>query len=115
MQNVGTEIGRNSDKDIWVKRLLNDIKIFGKDYDYILIDDVRFPNEIELPIEYGFCVKSITVERSCFDNGLTPEQKNHLSETSLDDYKFDYSIKTVEGLDNLLYCINHFYEELIDI
>ena len=39
-----------------------------------------------------FDVTTVRIERPNFDNGLTEEQKNHESETALDDYIFDYRI-----------------------
>ena len=68
-------------------------KAFEEEYNYVLIADCRFPNEIHRWREEGYPIISVHVERLGFDNGLTEEQKNHASETALDDYMFDVYLK----------------------
>jgi hypothetical protein len=93
LQLLGTEKVRSVCSDFWIAELLNIVKyVFQEDYKFILIPDTRYPNEIELPKKHGFNVISVHVLRPNFDNGLTEEQKNHISETSLDNYNFDISI-----------------------
>ena len=43
----------------------------------------------------------IRIERPNFDNGLTDQQKNHLSEIDMDHYKFDKIIINNGTLENL--------------
>ncbi len=75
------------------------ILAFKTEFDYFLVPDCRFPNEINLLKEKYYDVYSILVERSEFDNGLTEEQKSHPSETALDSYNFDITLINQEGLD----------------
>ena len=87
LQRVGTDVIRNRDPEFWVRFMRNMVYFFGNDYDYLLIPDCRFPNEIWwAPGVY------IRVERPNFDNGLTPEAQAHESETALDyvdeDFRF---------------------------
>lgn len=89
LQIYGTEKARDNHKDVWVDVIIAFLKTFGNMYDYVLISDVRYENEISKLIDSGFDVRSLWVHRKNFDNGLTPEQKAHRSETSLLDYKFD--------------------------
>ncbi|EPY2277886.1 hypothetical protein ACXAT3_002637 [Clostridium sporogenes] len=104
LQYLGTEKVRKglNMPNYWVERVIDTIKIVGDEYKYIFITDARFPNEIEL-IKQAFpnIVETIRVSRKDFINPLTEEQQKHISEIALDDYKFDYSIESENGLDNL--------------
>lgn len=92
LQKVGTDIIRNKDTDFWVSAVYRLVCILEDRFDYFLIPDTRFPNEVEYFKRnsknkiLGFSIKVI---RESFDNGLTEEQKKHPSETALDDYCFD--------------------------
>ena len=89
-QHVGTDVARANYEDVWVDITIALIKGIGHLYDYILIKDVRFENEISKWKEEGYETTTIRIHRTNFDNGLSDEQKNHPSETSLDNYPFDY-------------------------
>lgn len=65
--------------------------------DTIIVDDLRMPEE--LAVFETFCAENpnvylttIRVERPCFENSLTPEQRADRSETGLDDAKFKYTL-----------------------
>ena len=60
-------------------------------WDIILIPDCRYPIEVE-EMKKHFDTILIRIERPNFDNGLSYEQQNHISETSLDNYKYDVKI-----------------------
>jgi len=109
LQKLGTDIARKVNPDIWVNVIIEFIKTFGKDYDYIFIPDTRFKNEIDKLRKSGFDVFSVWVHRKDFDNGLTPEQKNHPSETSLLDYKFD----CILSVENKMYKLKDSVEKMI--
>lgn len=100
LQKVGTDVVRQRDPDFWVKCVANFLSVFGKDFDLIIIPDCRFVNECEYFKDY-YGVMNIRVERLDFDNGLTEQQKNHPSETSLRTYCFDYYLESISGLENL--------------
>lgn len=91
LQYVGTDIIRKKNPDYWINFIIGILNLFPNEWDYVLIPDTRFPNENDLMKEY-FDVTTVRVIRPNFDNGLTEEQKNHESETALDDYEFDYRI-----------------------
>lgn len=91
LQHLGTDVVRKEDPDFWVDNLINFLNVFKETWDYVLIPDCRFPNEIDKLKDSGFDVTTIRVCRPNFDNGLTPEQKSHISETALDEYDFDFS------------------------
>lgn len=84
LQYVGTDVVRKKDPNFWVNYILKILELFPDQWDYVLIPDVRFPNEIEVLKNAGFDVKHIHINRHV-DNGLTDEQKAHASETALDE------------------------------
>lgn len=92
LQYVGTDVVRRKAPDFWVRFISNFLTLFDGEWDYVLIPDCRFPNEIDRLKADGFDVTSVRIRRPHYDNGLTEEQLGHPSETSLDDYTFDYVI-----------------------
>lgn len=86
----------------WVKKVCDSIEIVQDKYSFFCVPDVRFENEIYYPkARFPGFVTSIKIIRTNFDNSLTEKQKLHPSETSLDNFKFDYIIKSESGLDYL--------------
>ncbi|MDH3997836.1 MAG: hypothetical protein OET90_03255 [Desulfuromonadales bacterium] len=75
----GTEYRRASDPDYWVKAWERKIKQYDLERCHVLVDDIRFVNELTLVRRLGG--KLVKVERPGF-NGAN----NHASETSLDDF-----------------------------
>lgn len=112
LQKVGTDLARSNHPNIWVNVIVESLKAFGEEYDYILIPDCRFPNEIEV-MKNNFDTLSLRVERVDFESKLTDEQKNHISETALDDYDFDYKISVLSGLEYLEAEVRILYETII--
>lgn len=104
LQKTGTELIR--DKLGWqnfhANRVYEDIKIAENEYDYFLIPDTRRRNEIYyIQTMFPYNTTTIRVERLGFKSPLTEKQLKHISETDLDNFKFDYYIKSESGLDNL--------------
>ena len=92
LQRIGTDIVRKKDPDFWVNFMKSVLRLFEGEWDYVLIDDVRFENEISLIKSAFDCVTTLRIERPNYSNHLTEEQRQHPSETSLDDFKFDFTI-----------------------
>lgn len=80
MQQIGTEIFRKMNTDIWVEAFLRSL-VSGQNY---TCSDVRFPNEILIP--------TAKIEE-CVSVRLTADKSvdTHASETSLDKDKFDWN------------------------
>ena len=98
LQQIGTDLCRKNNPNVWVKVICELVKSFGDMYRFILIPDTRFPNEIDYWGKEGFSTVTVRVVRknadnSDYDNGLTEEQKMHPSETALNDYKAFYTVE----------------------
>ena len=93
LQYVGTDVIRKKMPDYWVNFISQMISFFPNEWNYILIPDARFPNEIEVMQKNpDVNVITIRINRGNFTPQLTLEQQQHPSETSLDEYDFDYYV-----------------------
>ena len=92
LQYVGTDIIRQKRPDYWVGFVASILELFPNEWDYVLIPDCRFPNEIDYLKEAGLDTVNLRVVRKNFKSPLTPEQQVHPSETALDDVEPDYYI-----------------------
>lgn len=101
LQYVGTEVFRERDENYWANFVMTILKTFYGYWDAVIIPDCRFKNELEIPKEYGFNVKSIRIKRDSHKNKLTKEQTSHSSETDLDEAVFDYRIDNNGTLSDL--------------
>jgi len=113
LQSVGTEVARSRRPDIWVEIILSFLAGFGDDFDFVLIPDCRFPNEIELVKENHSAI-SVVVTRPFHKSRLTEEEKNHRSETALDGYVFDYHIENNSDLNHLCSEVYEFMNHFAD-
>jgi len=75
----GTEYRRAQDPDYWTKAWGRKVEGLDLEVLHILVDDVRFLNELQVIKDHGGLV--VKVVRPGFDGA-----NNHASETSLDDY-----------------------------
>ena len=96
LQKLSSELikGKLGLENIFINRQIEDIKIYSYFKDVIIINDVRFPEEIDTIKNVFTNVVSIQVKRSNYISGLTKEQLQDVTETSLDNYNnFDYIIE----------------------
>jgi len=93
LQYVGTDVIRKQLPDFWVDFIIQELRLFPDQWDYVIIPDCRFPNELNRLKEEGFDVTHVRIERSSHENNLTEEQRNHPSETALNDVVPDYVIQ----------------------
>lgn len=93
LQFVGTDAVRTQSPNYWVNFLTDMLKFFPDKWDYVLAPDCRFPNEYEQCVNAGADTTLLRIERTNFSSGLTDEQKNHPSETSLDNYGYDIYVR----------------------
>jgi hypothetical protein len=94
LQNMGTFIRINlQDPDFFIRRMQEDIKIYEKFFDVLVISDVRFPKEILKMKESHHHCYSIYVVNEHGHYDLKPEESNHETEKALDTFDdFDYII-----------------------
>lgn len=102
LQYVGTDKIRRKYPDFWVEFIIKILSIFYDEWDYIIIPDTRFPNEIELMNNHFDNITTLRVGRLKFESPLSEEQKQHKSETALDNYNFNYYLwaSDLETLEN---------------
>ena len=101
LQWLGTDVVRKNYEDTWVDMIVALLKGIKTLYDYVIIPDVRFPNEIDKMCDNFDCITARVI-RPNFDNGLTDEQKKHPSETALDNYPMEYELINDGDLEKLL-------------
>lgn len=98
LQDIG-KIGRRYDKNLWVKQAFARIESdTAYPHSFIIIDDWRFRNEYsyiknQLPLYKPIRIRVIAPEREILKN---TKMYNDVSETELDNAKFDYVISNIE-------------------
>ncbi len=101
LQYIGSDVIRRQKSDFWVGFVADILEMFNDRWDYVLIPDVRFPNEVDYLKQHGFDVTHLRVLRPGFESPLTKEQQNHPSETALDKVLPDMYIPNGGTLDDL--------------
>ena len=89
LQSLGIDLIKKIDKELLIRRVMEDIKVYSYFYDVIIVTDARLKEEIIIPKQLFNC---ITIRINGSDNNLTDKQKNHITEIDLDNYTFDYVI-----------------------
>jgi nucleoside-triphosphatase THEP1 len=94
LQNIGSTM-RDIDKDVWVKYILNKYN----DTDNIIIDDVRYPNEVLSLRKKGYFLIKLVISHKVQEKRIKNlykltsnthlNNRTHPSETSLDDIDND--------------------------
>ena len=126
LQKLGTEAMRDGlHTNVWVNALFADYKMSYRqhpDIDYVehkaypnwIITDVRFPNEVEAVEEReGITIRVVRGCSKCGGIGYhklscsKQYEKQHPSETALDDAKFDYEIINDGTLEDLVEKVKH--------
>lgn len=83
LQKVGTDIVRKNNENFWVSIVEQTIDVLRNEFDYFIIPDVRFLNEIEYLDLKGYDITSIYIKRDGFKSNLTKEQLQHSSENGI--------------------------------
>lgn len=108
LQYVGTDVIRRQNPNYWIDFVKDIIIMFSNNWDYILIPDARFPNEITRMFCSNFRTISVRIRRINYTSKLTEEQQQHESETALDNYPFDYYMTNDGTLKDIAKEINDF-------
>lgn len=100
LQHYGTDYRRAQNPDYWVERYIEEVQ---KHRDVVLTSDMRFKNEADA-VKY---MKGVTVnvtrlnsDGSVYVDSSRP--KEHISETELDNFGWDFYLKAVNGQIGLL-------------
>ena len=111
LQTLGTDEVRAHDPNFWVDIISRFAVVMDacNKYDYCLIPDARFENELQGVKFRNPEARTVRIERfnedgsMWYNPALTSEQHNHPSETSLDNEQelFDYYIRNDKDLTNL--------------
>ena len=109
LQYVGTNIIRAQRPDFWVGFVADVLALFPDEWDYVLIPDCRFPNEIEYLKDKGYDVVHVRVIRDGFESPMDDVAKRHPSETALDGYPVDAVVRnngTIQDLEQSIAVVN---------
>lgn len=96
LQKMGIEIIRDKlgKKEFLLNRLYEDIEILSNFFDAFIITDARMIYEFESIKQKYEDVITIKLERKDYDNQLTEEEAEHITEKEVDTYDdFDYVIQ----------------------
>ena len=118
LQYVGTDVIRKQNPSLWVDFVAMMLKYFHENWDFVIIPDCRFPNEVTTLVDSGFSTVHVRVVRDNFKSPLTEEQQKHPSETALDDTTPDFTIHNNGTIDELAQQVadllhNHLYKGVI--
>jgi hypothetical protein len=101
LQEFGSKV-REISPDAWIKSL--DHRTSGKEF--LIIDDLRMENEYEYCKKNGYIIIRLDVSPEVQEKRIKDiypdnwkdhlDRRNHITETALDNYKFDYRINTDE-------------------
>ena len=92
LQFVGEGFRKLYGEDIWINKLVEKINPDNDTY----VSDLRYPNEFQKLKDLGFI--TVKINRP---NRIIDRDPNHISETALDNYKFDYEIDNDGTLEDL--------------
>ena len=98
LQHIGTDVVGDKQPEYWANFIVDILKFFENEWDYVLIPDCRYPWEVST-MEDNFETVVLRVERPGFESNLTEAQKQHASEVMMDDYPFDAILYNDSDLD----------------
>ena len=108
LQYVDTDIVRSQEPEYWCKFVKGIADMFGMNWEYILIPDCRFPNEIDIwTKDDRYDMLHMRVERPNYNGNLTIQQQKHISETALDKVIPDVTIINNGSLKDLRLVARH--------
>jgi hypothetical protein len=100
LQHFGTDMVKAKNPLFWINTIIELLKVIQDDFNYVLIDDCRFPEEVNSYDYHDWYYWIFRIERPNHKSKLTEEQLLHISETALDNYNFDDTL-TAENFEQL--------------
>lgn len=89
LQYFGTDVVRAHNPDFWAKTVVDLVGEIEGLFDYVIVDDARYENEITIWRGLQHKVTTVRVNRPGHVSKLTEAQLRHSGETALDGYTFD--------------------------
>lgn len=101
LQQLGIELIKNKIKEnLLIERIIDDIKVYSYFFDIIIITDARFIEEIEEIKKISNNTTVINIQGKA--NNLTETEKEHITETALDNYNlYDFKINNNSSIKEL--------------
>ncbi len=95
LQDTGSFIREEiKDSNFFIRRMLEDFRVYEKFYDIVILSDVRLLKEIEEMKKTEYDVTTILVENENLQNNLTEEEKAHITENEFRNYlHYDYVVQ----------------------
>lgn len=113
IQYVGTDIVRRQDENFWVDFIAKMLKLFYGRWEFVIIPDCRFKNEISRLTDHGFNITHVRVKRTPEPHTLTESQAKHPSETELDDVQPDYWFYNNGSVEDLKENVRKYIKEIL--
>lgn len=99
LQEIGDYV-KKIDNKFLINRLLQDIEVYKNYFDVIIVSDARFIEEINCIKEKYENVSVINIKGR--ENSLNNMEKNHITETALDNYNlYDFKIENKSSIEEL--------------
>lgn len=116
LQELGTEIIRNKiDDKLFIRRIIEDIKVYSYYFDVITISDARLPLELDLIKNEFLYVYRLNIIRPDFESSLSSNEKKHITEVALDNYNdYEYIVNNDGSFDDLNKKIVKIVDEVLD-
>lgn len=97
LQLLGTEIMRKNYPTYWAELVAKFVNATKTNWDYVIIPDWRFVNELQTMRYFNKDIVTIRINRyegdvPYINPSLTEAQAQHISECELDDYSFDWYV-----------------------
>lgn len=115
LQELGTDIIRRKiDNEFFIKRIIDDIKVYSYYFDVITISDARFKEELDSIYNCFNNVYRINIKRPNFVSKLSSKEKTHITEVALDNYNnYEFEIINDSSLDDLNKKIKNIIDEVL--
>ncbi len=115
LQHLG-DVGREYDKNVWVKNLIELRLMTSPKYpqDVIIIDDWRFPNEYQY-LKDNLNYSIYTIEMIAPDRAiLKGEAAKHISEVALEEFNsYNFIVNNSEGI-NIIDSVKEIVDEIVE-
>lgn len=115
LQTLGTDIIRDKiDDNMFINRIIEDIKVYSYYFDVITISDARLPKELDSIYNSFSNVYKLRIIRPEFENNLRAGEKAHITEVALDNYdSYQYRIINDGSLNDLDIKVKKIVDEVI--